>query len=482
MADYGVTINGFNRKTFDIIKSEIETDLKNEVAQNVDLSEDSILSIMTGIVASYADESWGNAEDCYNSNDRNKAEGVSLENAISLVGIRKKGASASTAAVSFRGDNLSIIPAFTQLKQQSTNLIFQNAIASKIDSSFCNWIRLKINSLIPTTPYRLFIDGNVYTFTTDSDPTNAEIILGLKTIIESADLGLTITDEGSGNMVVEAVDKNDIYDITGSSLFTTLKVQSLIDVVCTVVGVNQVPIGSINQISTSVPGLDSVFNYDAGQAGRLIENDQEARFRTQADIAVSGFNFTDAIKAKVMNDVAGISYCRVYENETLVDPDANGIAAKSWEAIIEGGSNTDIANELYKMKIGGMRSSGNISIPVIDGDGIPHNIRFSRPTNLYFWLRVTIDSYNPEEQFPTNGDAAIKQAILEYSKNFNIGDVIVVQKFNSPIFSVAGLGSVTIEIAATSNPDGSPVYGTTNINCSIRQKPNFDLTRLSVIT
>lgn len=481
MADYGVTINGYVRKPFDVIKSELEAKWRARLGQDQDLSEDSPNAILVGMVVEMADELWAGGEDTYNSLNRNTAEGVPLQNTVGLIGMEVKDLSPSTANVSFRGDNVTSIPSGTQVKKSSTALVFATTEDSQISSDFCNWIQFQINTVSNSTAYRLYIDGNVYTYTSDGSATYAEIISGLKAVVEGAALGLTITDEGSGLMTIQSTDKDDIHDIAGTSLLTLGKVQSVIGVECMTDGANEVPAESIIEISTSLAGLDSVQNYYAGETGRNIETDQELRLRSQSDHAVAGFNFTDAIKAKVLNEVSGTSYCKVYENDTLTDPDANGIAAKSWEAVIEGGSDADIADMLRKMKIGGMRSSGTTLVSVKDGDGIPHNIRFTRPSNLYIWITVTINSYNTEENFPANGAAAIKAAMLEYSKKFNIGDNIVRQKFSAPAYEVEGIGSLTITIASTALPDDVPSYGSSNINCTIRQKPNFDLSRMVVV-
>lgn len=480
MADYGITTNGFVRKTQELIKSDLEIEWKNKLGQDQDLSEDSPNAIIIGLVSEMADKLWQTAEDTYNSLNRNSAEGVPLQNAVALVGITIKDQSKSTANVSFKGDNVTTIPANTQVKQANTGLVFKTLESKQITSDFCNWIQLQINTVSNSTPYRLYIDGNVYSYTSDGSATYAEIIAGLKAVVEGASIGLEITDEGSGLMTIEATDKDDIYDITGSSYFTTGKVQSVIEVECLDFGSNEVPAESINEISTAVSGLDSVINYYEGQAGRDIETDQELRLRTQSDIAVSGFNFVDAIRAKVLNEVNGVDYCKVYENDTM-ETDANSIPAKSWEAVIEGGSDSNIAETLYKMKIAGMRSSGSETIETKDDQGIPHNIRFTRPTNLYIWVKATINSYNTEENFPANGEAAIKAAMLAYSARFNIGDIIVAQKFITPVFEIEGIGSVTITLASTALPDDVPSYSSANINCTIRQKPNFDLTRMVVI-
>ena len=133
------------------------------------------------------------------------------------------------------------------------------------------------------------------------------------------------------------------------------------------------------------------------------------------------------------------------------------------------------------MKVAGIKSHGDITVEVKDNQNIPHNIKFSRPSNLYMWVKVVIDSYNNEEDFPTDGEAAIKESILEFAEDyFNIGDVIVTQKFYKPLYEIEGIGSATITIASTATAGGTPTYGASNINCSIKEKPLFDLSRIDV--
>lgn len=477
---YGVTSSGFIRKTNQQIVDDLEISWKDKFGQDSDLSEDSPNSIIIGLIGAMSDSLWQTAEDTYNSLNRNSASGVPLENAVSLVGINKKGASASTASVSFKGDNATLIPLNTQVKQSSTELIFKTLNSGFITQGACNWIQFTASTVTDNATYRFYIDGNSYSYVSDGTATADEIVAGLKGVVEGAAIGLTVTDEGSGLMTIEATDKNDLYDIAGDSKLTVGKVQSAIEVQALEVGVNEVAAETINEISESLAGLDSVLNYYAGEAGRAIEGTQELRLRTQQDIAVAGFNFVDAIRAKLLNEVLGTSYCRVYENDDLTE-DVNGIAAKSFETVIEGGSNTNIAEKLFQMKVAGIKSDGNVTVEVIDAQSTPHNIKFSRPSSLYFWVKVVIDSYNTEEAFPADGEAAIKAALLEFAQDyFNIGDVIVLQKFYKPVYEISGIGSVTITIASTATSGGTPTYGSSNINCTIRQKPNFDLSRMII--
>jgi uncharacterized phage protein gp47/JayE len=477
---YGVTDNGFVRKTNEQIIIDYKNKWKEKLGQDSDFSEDSPNTILIGLWAHSVDTLWQVAEDTYNSLNRNTAPGVPLNNSVSLVGTNRQGSSASTSKVSFRGDNATSIPSNTQVTQSSTGLIFKTLEDKFITQSQCNWVQMTVTTISNNATYRFYINSNSYSYTSDATATVDEIVAGLKAAVESANIGLTITNGGSGLMTIEATDKNDIYDITADAKITLGKVQSQIEVVALKVGKNEVAAETIDTISTSISGLDSVRNYYAGETGREIETDQDLRLRTQQNIAAAGFNFVDAIRARVLNEVSGVSYCKVYENDSLTT-DINNIPAKSFETVVEGGSNANIANKLFQMKVAGIKSHGDITVEIKDNQNIPHNIKFSRPSNLYMWVKVVINSYNNEEVFPTNGEAAIKQSILQFADNyFNIGDVIVTQKFYKPLYEIEGIGSATITIASTGTSGGTPSYSSSNINCSIRQKPSFNLSRIEV--
>ena len=478
---FGVTPTGFNRKTNEDIVSGLETSFKGKFGQDSDLSLDSPNSILIGLVANMSDGLWQVAENTYNSLNVNKAEDTDLDNAASLTGSGRKSTSASTAVVSFRGDNAIPIPTDTQVKQSSTGLILKTLTDFFITQNATNWIQITVTTVTDSATYRFYINGNSYSYVADGTATADEIVAGLKVVVESASIGLIITDGSNGLMTIEATDKNDIYDITADPKMTIGKVQSVKGVTALTVGANEIAAETIDEISTAVSGLDSVTNYFVGEAGRENESNQEFRLRRKQDISVAGFNFTDAIRAKVVNEVSGVSYCRVYENVTLTES-SYGVAPKSYEAVIEGGSNSDIAEKLARLKTAGIASDGEITVEVIDDQGTPNNIKFSRPVNNYLWVKVAIGSYNTEEQFPIDGEAAIKDALLKFGQDFfNIGDVIVTQKFYTPVFDIAGIGSVMIALAATETVDGPPSYSANNINLSIRQKPNFDLSRMVVI-
>jgi hypothetical protein len=158
------------------------------------------------------------------------------------------------------------------LQQSSTGLIFKTSEDKFITQGECNWIQITVTTVSNNATYRFYINSNSYSYVSTGTATDDEIVAGLKAVVEAAAIGLTITDEGSGLMTIEATDKNDIYDITVDSKMTVGKVQSQIEVIALEVGKNEVAAETIDEISTAISGLDSVRNYYAGETGREIKN------------------------------------------------------------------------------------------------------------------------------------------------------------------------------------------------------------------
>lgn len=162
-----------------------------------------------------------------------------------------------------------------------------------------------------------------------------------------------------------------------------------------------------------------------------------------------------------------------------VDPDSEGIIFSftvgerltqsgtipphSFEAIVSGGTDEDIANKLWELKAAGIGTWGNVIEIVEDSEGDDHEIRFSRPVNKYAWIKIEY-FLNPEEDFPINGEDQIKANVLELGNTFDIGDDYIIQKFYTPVYAVSGISSVNIYTAITDTPGGTPAYDVINIS------------------
>lgn len=239
-------------------------------------------------------------------------------------------------------------------------------------------------------------------------------------------------------------------------------------------------LGTVTTIETPVSGWASVDNAADGTVGRDAETDVEARLRRNYSLQYLGAATLDAIRAAILNDVDDVTACIIYENDTDVT-DFYGQPPHSIWCIVSGGTNQDIADKIWEKKAAGIKTFGNTSVGVFDSLEIPHTVAFSRPTQKYVHVKVTIDGYYAEEDFPADGDDQIKEAIVAYGENFTIGQDIILQRWNVPVFSVPGIQSVTIEQDVTDNPGDPAVFASADIPLGKSEIANMDVSRITVV-
>lgn len=156
-----------------------------------------------------------------------------------------------------------------------------------------------------------------------------------------------------------------------------------------------------------------------------------------------------------------------------------GRLAKSFEAVVEGGSDADVANKIWLTKPAGIQTFGNTSFTITDSQGEQQVINFSRPTPIYIWGTVALTLYS-EETFPPNGQDLVADAINTYGNNLGIGVDVLLQRVLAQIFNVPGIASGAMQIAATNGPGDSPLYGTADIPIQENEIAIFDLSRITV--
>lgn len=123
-------------------------------------------------------------------------------------------------------------------------------------------------------------------------------------------------------------------------------------------GATQAPASTLTVIETPVTGWSAASN-SSGDAtvGRATETDTELRIRREASLQILGGATIDAIRARLINEVDGVSDALVFENDTG-NVDAQGRPSKSIHCVVVGGSNTDVANKIWDVKGGGIFTFG----------------------------------------------------------------------------------------------------------------------------
>lgn len=149
---------------------------------------------------------------------------------------------------------------------------------------------------------------------------------------------------------------------------------------------------TINTITTPVTvfaGITSVNNpLSATTIGTEEETDELLKIRRRKSVAISASGYLDSIEAAISN-VEGVTDVIVEENDTDAT-DINGIPAKSIWVIVEGGSDSDIAQAIWAKKSSGSGMYGDENVYITRSRNRTKLIKFDRVTPQDLYIRFSI--------------------------------------------------------------------------------------------
>lgn len=386
---FGVTSDGFNRKTLPDIKADLITSLES-IFGDINSNDESVFGQLIGVFSKFAADYWEQLEYTYFGFYPSSASGSALDGVCEINGIVRLSATQTTVTCELTGVASTVIPAGSQVSNTAGD-IFE-------------------------------LDGPV-----------------------------TLTG-GTGTGEFTAVEYGPIPAIGGT----------------------------VTTIITPVVGWSTVDNSADGEAGRYEETDAELRQRRIATISIIGAATVEAITGRLIQEVDGITAVNVYTNRDDTT-DSFGRPPHSVEAVVLGGLDADIRAKLWETVAAGIETYGNVSGTITDSNGDTQNVYFSRPTEQYVWVEVTITSYYSEEIFPDDWEDQIKNAVAEYGADLPMGKDLIIDRWQVPIYNnVPGIGGMTIRHAVTATAGGTPSYSTSNIAIGPTSIANMNVNRIDV--
>lgn len=236
---------------------------------------------------------------------------------------------------------------------------------------------------------------------------------------------------------------------------------------------------TLTVIVTPISGWTVVTNPTDAILGLNIETDSDLRVKREQELAALGSTPLDALRAELVTLLADngiVGSVSAFEND-LDTVDADGRPGHSVEALVNDNSllsNNAIAQVIWNGKAGGIQTFGSTTGTATDALGLPRTMNFNRPTlkPVYFAVSFTVTP-----NFPADGDAQIKAAmVLSGQTGRNVGDDVMQNRFFGPIYTVAGVGEVTILNLGFS---ASPVTST-DLVIALRELATFDTGRISL--
>ncbi len=219
-------------------------------------------------------------------------------------------------------------------------------------------------------------------------------------------------------------------------------------------------------------GVTSMTNPLDATVGDAQETDEEFRVAYPTRLARIGGASIPAITAE-LESVANVTSALLRENVTDII-DTNNLLPHSFQAIVSGGTDEDVAQALFDKKAAGIATNGAES-EVIVFNGQNFTLNFDRPTDILIYITVdilTVDSL----LFPVNGNVVIEDNILAYGDTLVADNDVLLAKLQQSITSVPGILTYTLKFD-TITP---PVNQTINIAIDLDEVADFDSTRTIV--
>jgi hypothetical protein len=221
--------------------------------------------------------------------------------------------------------------------------------------------------------------------------------------------------------------------------------------------ISRVTSSQLTEIVSPLAGVDTVTNESASNGGALLESDADYKERILNSV---GFEKNSGalqyIKIKIQNEET-IQSCFISENDKPIE--FNGMPANSLAFTVLGGTDSKVAELIYKYKPAGVRTVGNVSVPVATGFGDSIVINFSRPSYLDIFCLINVET---SSGWMNENIQKLKTAIIKYIggvdtigsdvteyKGLSIGEDVIAWKSYSYMRDIPGIQNLEILFGIT---------------------------------
>jgi len=441
--------SGLTIKRYEDILSELEAALRSYFGNSIDLSENALLGILNIIYANSQAEQWEMAQAVYNAFNIESAVGKQLDDLVALVGLRRLDEAESTGILELGGSEGTLVTSEIEFKTNDTDKsVFLDDDVS-ITSAKCFKAHTSVTAVVGSFLYTIDVNGTTYSYLANGSETIDDIMTLLTIEINSDSVAQWSASFTPANGYMEILAITTTFplsiQVSANQQFNTIFSSGQASL--NEVGDVKVFANSVTVIVDTVVGLDQVNNSAEFTEGRLEETDEELRARHRVSTSIIGSASPDAIEA-AMRALDGVTYAEVFENVTMLI-DERGLPPKSFEVVIEGGSETDISQTLYNVKPAGIETFGNTRGTAVDQDDNVQGVFYTRPVDRPVFVSVTYTLYD-EEVFPPNGVDLIKQSVVSHIETLRIDEDVIAQRIYGAIYSnVAGILNLDIKLGYT---------------------------------
>jgi hypothetical protein len=483
---FGLTSTGFNKKNWQDIKEDIQDDLRDDISPKLNFLDSSRFGQLIGVFGDKLRELWDVSQAVYNSRHPDFASGEALDNVASITGAIRLAATKSTATI----DRLnldagvtvpvgSIVSVGAGGDQFVTTAAVTNGTGLK--GTFSTTVEAGTAGEVP---------GYAGTIDTIVTP-----IVGW-----SAAVGVTGTNSETfslnGVAFKMSVDGGAIQTVTFVGADPMSAATAASEIQAGITGVTAEDIGGKVRITSNLEGEGSSlqfestgspatsvlgftadtlikgFNSSDANIGTELETDPEFRLRRVELLRQTGKATVEAIRAS-LRAVTNVVQALVVENVELTTSPA-GLPGKSFESIVQGGTDAAVAASIWDTKPAGIETYGTTTVVVTDSMGFTHDIKFARPVDVPIHVALTVTT--DPTLYPLDGDDQVAQAIVTQGATLNVGDDVIALVYKCAPLTVTGVLDVTIFKIDIVDP---PVL-TGNIVIAFDELASFDTADIDV--
>lgn len=447
--------NGLVIDRFPQILKNLETSERTDIDADLVFDSSGIFNQINNINSSAISEVLELLEAAYLSKRLSTATDKDLDHLGVLKDLERFQAARSfTQRQNFTGRPGTLLRAGTLFSNPTTSERFVKTTRATLTPTSCLSSTLEVSDIQNSVVYALNVSGVLYQYTSSASATAFEILTGLSDLVQadpSANWTAILSEE---TLVVTTSDNNPLNITLAAFLaFTEVTIEASLETVNP--GRLIVPENTVTGIVSTIPGLTSITNPIAFNLGRLKEEDEEFRIRIARAQGTGGLGTPAAIESYILANVDNVGGVTVIENATS-SVDGEGRPAHSYEVIVQGGNDDEVAAAVWLSHGAGIEFVGDSSVIYVDTRGRPRTVRFSRPTAVNIAIRITYTTYN-EEAFTGNGEAVMREIVYEKTNALDNDKDIITRRYFGDIYSqVNGVDGLIIEAQVIPFPGDSP--------------------------
>lgn len=462
--------NGLVVKRYNEILTDIQDDQIANIPQKFKYQDNKLIHQLNSVYALQVERVAELVEAAFDSIKLQSAEGRYLEELGFIRGVYRNPSSPSNTSSQYAwlipG---TVIPAGTvfissTVSDEAVNVQDVSGNTSNIDT-----VRYVVNTIVPNTVYSILLDGVAYGITSGPSPVPGDIETALKDEIDTQAPGeYTVQVQGGPiSTTISSAAGQEISFQSNTTYISATEIKKYFYIQHTENGPNIVPADVMDSTVSQISGLISTSNDDPFNPGSDRETDASLRLRIVSGDTGGGTGTVLTIQAALVANVTGVAFARVIENTNEAPTDADGRPQGSYETVVLGGTDEDVAQEVWRTKPAGIRLYGNTSLFITDSSGVERNVSFSRPLPVHLAIRVQYEVYE-EEELTQELTQAITDAIMGYVNNLTIGKDFIPTRLYCAIYSnTTGLGRIIVDAVSITSPGDPPgTYSTDDIPVS----------------